>query len=228
MRAFILINSIVISFTLIFTACKKQVEIPIKQSIKYLALGDSYTIGQGVETAERWPNQLSEKLKENGFEIAQTTIIAKSGWKTDDLLKAIADTVSSDYNLISLLIGVNNQFWGQPFEIFEIEFDALLLKSIELANGKENVFVLSIPDYGVTPLGGNNRERIALKIDEYNDYIKQKCLDQNILFVDITTLSRQLGDSPEALAMDNLHPSGRQYGEWVEAALPKVIAILME
>lgn len=229
MRAVSLIYSIcIVLLALVFTACNQQETSPNTPPIRYLALGDSYTIGQGVEATQRWPNQLSEKLVENGFEVTNTTIIAKTGWKTDDLLKGIADTLLTDYNLVSLLIGVNNQFWGQSVEQFSSEFDALLNKSIMLSGSQQRVFVLSIPDYGVTPFGSRNREQIALKLDEYNDYIRQKCASQNIPFIDVTTISRQLGDSLEALAMDNLHPSSRQYEEWVEKVLPEVVAILME
>ena len=229
MRTYIITNTIVTAFfALVFVACKSQDEIQIDLPINYLALGDSYTIGQGVEEPQRWPNQLSEKLEENGYEVGMTKIIAQTGWKTSDLLNAIPDTISVDYNLVSLLIGVNNQFGGQPFEIFNTEFDLLLNKSIELAGGKERVFVLSIPDYGVTPFGTNNSEQIAQDIDMYNDYIRQRCIDQGISFVEVTEISRQLGNSQGSLAPDNLHPSGSQYSKWVEETLPKVIEILSE
>lgn len=229
MKSPLFTNSIIlVLLALVFITCKQQADLQIDLPINYLALGDSYTIGHGVEAAQSWPNQLSEKLEENGYAVEKTTIIAKTGWQTSDLLTAIADTVLMDYNLVSLLIGVNNQFWGQPFEIFNTEFDSLLHKAIALGGGKENVFVLSIPDYGVTPFGSNNRQRIALKIDQYNAYIKQKCIEEAILFVDVTTISRTLGDSEGALAVDNLHPSGSQYAKWVEVTLPKVKGILGE
>lgn len=130
------------------------------------------------------------------------------------------------YNLVSLLIGVNNQFRGQPFETFIIEFDSLLNISIELAGGKENVFVLSIPDYGVTPYGSEKKEQIAEELNMYNNYMKKKCLDQDIPFVDVTKISRELGASQGSLALDKLHPSGIQYSKWAEQALPYVLDIL--
>ena len=232
---FSLIGLVLISF-LIF-ACKSQDEILIvepiiedqpTQTIKYLALGDSYTIGQGVEESLRWPNQLAQMLLEENYDITKTEIIAKTGWKTSDLLSAIADNNVEDYNLVSLLIGVNNQYNNQSFSIFEDEFDLLLSKSIDIAGNLGSVFLLSIPDYGVTPFGNNNSQNIALDIDKYNEFMKQRCIDQGIQFIDITEISRQLGDLPGSLAPDNLHPSGSQYTKWTEKAFPIVKEILEE
>ena len=213
----------------LLTACGNPDEIEIATPIQYLALGDSYTIGEGVGERQRWPNQLIARLVEKGYEVARTKIIARTGWTTGELLNALAgDTTLEDYNLVSLLIGVNNQYRKQAFEIFTAEFDSLLNQSITYAGSKRRVFVLSIPDYGVTPFGSNNREQIAEEIDQYNDYIKQQCVEREIPFVDVTGISRQLGDSPGSLAPDNLHPSGSQYTQWVEAALPEVLGILAE
>jgi len=226
--------SLVVFIFLLFVACNKEEEgeillpiFPTPQSINYLALGDSYTIGQGVDESERWPNQLREKLIENDYLLGKTEIIAQTGWTTNNLLSAIATADPEDCNLVSLLIGVNNQFQSQPFNIFETEFNSLLNISIDLAGAKENVFVLSIPDYGVTPFGSNNSQMIGADIDRYNDYIRQRCETEDILFVDITEISRILGDSSGALASDNLHPSGSQYAAWVEAVLPELMALLM-
>ena len=195
--------------------------------IKYLALGDSYTIGQGVVLAESWPMQLGGKLIENSFSVDKNDIIAQTGWETTDLLNALADSSLEDYNLVSLLIGVNNQFSNRPFETYTIEFDLLLDQAIGLA-GSDRVFVVSIPDYGVTPFGNNNSENIAFELDEYNAYAAAKCQALNIPFINITEISRQLGDSNGALASDNLHPSGTQYGKWVEEMLPIVLNLLEE
>lgn len=203
-------------------ACTHENKTPIMQPLHYLALGDSYTIGQGVQESERWPNQLSEMLTQNGVEIPETKIIAKTGWRTNNLIQAIADSTLTDFNLVSLLIGVNNQFSGQSFEIFTAEFDSLLSISIDIAGDKERVFVVSIPDYGVTPFGSANSENIAREIDMYNNYIKLKCNEQSILFINITEISRQLGALPGSLAPDNLHPSGNQYSLWVDEIFPNV------
>lgn len=195
--------------------------------IKYLALGDSYTIGQGIALAESWPLQLGGKLVENSFSVDKNDIIAQTGWETTDLLNALADSSLEDYNLVSLLIGVNNQFSNRPFETYTIEFDLLLDQAIGLA-GSDRVFVVSIPDYGVTPFGSNNSENIAFELDEYNAYTAAKCQALNIPFINITEISRQLGDSNGALASDNLHPSSTQYGKWVEEMLPIVLNLLEE
>jgi len=213
---------------LLLFSCGKQDEVPLAQEFSYLALGDSYTIGQGVDESLSWPNQLSDRLRAENVEVLEPTIIAQTAWKTSDLIHAVEEANLEKYDLVSLLIGVNNQFVGQSFELFNVEFDSLLNKSIELAGSQERVFVLSIPDYGVTPFGSNNSELIAQEIDMYNEYIKGRCLDQSVAFIDITSISRQLGASQGALASDNLHPSGSQYAMWVEMALPRVKALLLE
>jgi len=220
------ITSITALILFVFVSCSSQDEPHFDPLINYLALGDSYTIGQGVQESQRWPNLLSVEIEKNKYEIESTRIIAQTGWTTKDLLNAITDVQSGQYNLVSLLIGVNNQFQGQPFDIFSTEFDSLLNKSIAFAGAKDRVFVLSIPDYGVTPFGSNNAVQIAQEIDIYNNYIKQRCIEQEIIYVDVTGISRQLGSSTGALAEDNLHPSGLQYSKWVEAALPSVLDIL--
>lgn len=227
MRSFYSILTIFTALLVLFLlSCKTTEASYVDEPISYLALGDSYTICHGVEEPQRWPNQLSDRLKEKNFVIAKTDIIAKTGWKTSDLLGAMEGKNLDSYNLVSLLIGVNNQYRSQPFDLFESEFNLLLSKSIKIAGGSERVFVLSIPDYGVTPFGANAREGIARDINKYNDYIRNRCKDQDVQFVDITDISRQLGDRPGALVSDNLHPSGSQYTKWVERALPVVTDIL--
>jgi lysophospholipase L1-like esterase len=197
-------------------------------ALTYLALGDSYTIGQGVLPASRWPNQLSKRLEESNIIIGALNIIAQTGWTTKSLLNAIESQEPESHDLVSLLIGVNNQYQGLPFSQFQVEFDSLLTISINLANGPESVFVVSIPDYGVTPFGSGNSEEIAEELDMYNNYMAQKCISLNIPFIDITQISRGLGSSSGALADDNLHPSGSQYGKWVEVILPIVKTLLEE
>lgn len=211
----------------VFMACTEQTEMPTELPINYLALGDSYTIGERVDESQRWPNQLRDQLEENGYKIEKPDIIAQNGWSTSDLLEAIPNTPAEEYNLVSLQIGVNNQFRNLSFSIFVNEFDALLEKSIAFG-AKGRVFVLSIPDYGVTPFGRNNREQIGLEIDAYNAYIRRRCRAYDVPFVDVTAISRQLGDGPGSLTSDFLHPSGSQYAQWVEAVLPTVIEILAE
>ena len=222
-----IISTSIVSFLIIaVTSCNNKAENQSELApIKYLALGDSYTIGQGLETIESWPMQLGVKLSENGFSVEKNEIIAQTGWETTDLLNALADSSLEDYNLVSLLIGVNNQYSNQPFETYTTEFDILLSQAIDLA-GPTRVFVVSIPDYGVTPFGSSNSENIALELDAYNAYAASKCDSLHIAYINITGISRQLGASDGALANDNLHPSSFQYGKWVEEILPIVLEIL--
>ncbi len=215
----------VIAIILSLYSCEDKEALHPTITVKYLALGDSYTIGQGVEENERWPNQLSTQLESNGIDVQKTQIIAQTGWKTSDLLNGIADSTLNDFDLISLLIGVNNQFWSQPFDVFQTEFDSLVNIAIE-AVGKERIFIVSIPDYGVTPFGSSNSENIANDIDMYNAYISERCVEEGFPFINVTEISRQLGDSDGALAPDNLHPSGYQYSLWVNEMLPSVLDLI--
>lgn len=195
-------------------------------SIDYLALGDSYTIGQSVDSIEKWPIQLVGLLKNDGFRVRELKVIARTGWTTTKLIEAVEAAELKQYNLVSLLIGVNNQYQSKPFELFETEFEVLINMAIELAGGKENVFVVSIPDYGVTPFGAGNSYSIARELNMYNSYMEVRCADLDIPFIDITSISRRLGDQQGALAPDNLHPSGEQYRQWVEVIHPVVKNLL--
>lgn len=189
----------------------------------YLALGDSYTIGESVIDSLRWPNQLVAALKQNGKQFDPANIIARTGWTTDELSTAM-DTVAlaPSYDYVSLLIGVNNQYRGRSIENFETEFIQLLDRSVTLGNQKgANVFVLSIPDWGVMPFAeGRNRKQIALEIDQFNAVIQTACRDRNIAFFDITPISREAETNPILVANDGLHPSGEMYARWVDTLLP--------
>ena len=196
------------------------------KTLDYLALGDSYTIGEGVPEALRWPNQLAERLRAFDIDLTVVDIIATTGWTTRELLDGIEAADPERHGLVSLLIGVNNQYRKLPFELYEKEFLELLELSVELAGGKENVFVVSIPDYGVTPFGSGDPEGIGKEIDRYNSYARNTCVKQGIPFIDITGISRELGESPGALAPDNLHPSGSQYTRWTEAILPVALELV--
>ena len=196
------------------------------RKLDYLALGDSYTIGEGVPEELRWPNQLAERLGAYDIDLGPVDIIATTGWTTRELLNGIEAADPGRHGLVSLLIGVNNQYRKQPFEIYEREFVELLRIATGLAGGEQNVFVVSIPDYGVTPFGSGDPEGIGREIDRYNAYARKICEEQGIPFVDITGISRELGDSTGALARDRLHPSGSQYTRWTEAILPVALELI--
>lgn len=201
--------------------------IDTKEPINYLALGDSYTIGQGVEIVERWPNQLVQKLRLNEIRVDRLDIIAQTGWRTNNLINAIEANNPQNFNLVSLLIGVNNQFSNINFDVFMVEFDELIQQSIQIAGNNNRVFVVSIPDYGVTPFGSSwgNPEQIASELDLYNNYMKERCAELDIPFIDITDISRSLENTVGALS-DGLHPSGMQYQLWVEEILPVVLGMV--
>jgi lysophospholipase L1-like esterase len=208
------------------TADQTADDPPSGEAVNYLALGDSYTIGQGVEALERWPIQLKGALDKANYNIEVVDIIAQTGWTTKNLLKATENINPEDYNLVSLLIGVNNQFQNLPFITFKKEFDLLLNKSIEIAGDTNNVFVVSIPDYGVTSIGASNSIAIGQEIDSYNEYMSDQCSEKKVFFINITRISRELADSDGALAPDGLHPSGSQYLEWTNKIFPTVKEIL--
>ncbi|MBK8903214.1 MAG: SGNH/GDSL hydrolase family protein [Anaerolineaceae bacterium] len=195
-------------------ACGAHTENPRR----YLALGDSYTIGESVAEAERWPMQLVAALREQGINIADPEIIAKTGWTTDELAAAIAtaDPVGP-YDLVSLLIGVNNQYRGRGEDEYRAQFVDLLETAVSLANNNpQRVFVVSIPDWGVTPFGqGRDFRGVSEAIDTFNAINRQETLARGIVYIDITLLSRQVPDNPALIAGDGLHPSGAMYALWI-------------
>jgi lysophospholipase L1-like esterase len=188
-------------------------KVTAQRSIKFLALGDSYTIGESVAEPERWPNQLAQKLK-----LPAPKIIATTGWRTDQLIKAIdAAKLKPEYDYVSLLIGVNNQYQGKPIDVYEREFEQLLNTAIKLAKGKKkNVFVVSIPDYGYTPFGKAKQEKISLELDQYNAINKRITKKYGVHYFDITPISRKGLEDADLVATDGLHPSGKMYAQWVE------------
>lgn len=203
-------------------------ENPTPKNFNYLALGDSYTIGQSVCETCRFPAQLTSKLKtEFPKDIFSLEIIARTGWTTTNLISAINDkTLTNEYDLVTLLIGVNNQYQNRPFSIYEEEFPALVQKAVDLAKGdKSNVIVVSIPDYAYTPYG-NGSATISYGIDKYNTYAENYCLRNNIVFINITDITRQGLENPNLVATDGLHPSELAYSKFVERILPKAISIL--
>ena len=195
-------------------------ELIIRQPVRFLALGDSYTIGQSVQEAERWPHQLYDILDSSGCTLDELRIIAQTGWRTDNLAAAIdGANLTPGYSLVSLLIGVNNQYQQKPLKDYRTEFEELLKTAIYLAGGiKSSVLVLSIPDYAYTPFGQGNTS-ISTEIDEYNAINKTITSAYGIKYFDITPISRQGLAEPELVAADGLHPSGEMYSRWVDHIL---------
>lgn len=188
----------------------------------YLALGDSYTIGEGVPAEGRWPMRLAAGLRAQGVSLADPTILATTGWTTDELRAAMdGASFAPPYGLVSLLIGVNNQYRGRAADEYRGEFRRLLERATALAGERaDRVLVLSIPDWGVTPFAhdsGRDTTRIAAELDAYNQIAREESGHAGAAFVDIAPISRA---HPALLADDGLHPSAAQYRLWAEAALP--------
>lgn len=184
----------------------------------YLALGDSYTIGEQILIAESFPYQTVQMLRKKGLDITAPEILAKTGWTTDELLTAISETkLLNKYDFVSLLIGVNNQYRGKDIEKYKTEFQILLNKSISFAgNDAAHVFVLSIPDWGVTPFAkGKNIKLISAEIDAFNEACRIISEKSGCHFIDNIALQEKK-NTPEMLAGDGLHPSGKAYSKWSE------------
>ncbi|MES2849641.1 MAG: SGNH/GDSL hydrolase family protein [Bacteroidota bacterium] len=192
----------------------------------YLALGDSYTIGQSVPVNERFPVQTVSMLNNSNIAFEQPEIIAQTGWTTGSLLFRLDNTppVKAQYDIVTLLIGVNNQYQGRTQEEYRQQFTTLLERSIQYAgNNKQHVFVLSIPDYSVTPFAsGRNKALIAAQIDSFNTINKSIANLYQVNYIDITGDSRQATIYPSLIANDGLHPSGEQYRMWASKLAPPV------
>jgi len=198
-------------------------------TITVLALGDSYTIGESVDPGERWPVQLARMLEGAGVPTRDPVILARTGWTTDELASGIEDAgLTETYDLVTLLIGVNNQYRGRDLEEYRAQFSDLLSRAIAFAGGNPNrVLVLSIPDWGVTPFAeGRERGQIAREIDAYNSVKKSHSELVSVQYLDITEISREAATDLSLVAEDGLHPSGAMYARWAEAALPIVLEAL--
>lgn len=200
-------------------------------TMRFLALGDSYTIGESVDPAERWPVQLADRLRAEGLAVAEPEIIARTGWTTDELSVAIdAADPQGPYDLVSLLIGVNNQYRGRPVDEYRDQFAALLERAVGLAGGRPGrVLVLSIPDWGVMPyIGATGRDpaAVAAEIDRFNAVNQAAAEVRGARYVDVTPLSRRAAQDGALVASDFLHPSGVMYAEWAQLALAEACAAL--
>jgi lysophospholipase L1-like esterase len=220
---------------LLFGSCLSNVSTPMPvlgetrmPASRFLALGDSYTIGESVAVQDRWPNQLADALAEEDIS-TDVTIIARTGWTVDELWEGIQkDPPEGTYDLVTLLIGVNDQYRGYPVDGYREDFRFMLGKGIEYAGGNpDKVIVLSIPDWGVTPFAGErNRGQIAGDIDAFNAVNRDESEKAKVHYVDVTPISREAMDDPSLIAADGLHPSGKMYAEWARLVLPVALEIL--
>ncbi|MCH7409907.1 SGNH/GDSL hydrolase family protein [Belliella sp. DSM 111904] len=203
---------------------KNQTEMD-SNKLTYLALGDSYTIGEGVEKPDRYPNQLVAKLKNTGIAFNEPTIIATTGWTTDELQRGVEDAQIKGklYDLVTLLIGVNNQYRGRSVENFREEFQALLQEAIRFAGeDTSKVIVLSIPDWGITPFASDRNvdtEKVKREIDAFNSAKQAICSELGVTYIDITAHYRKYGNQPKSLVSDKLHPSAWIYDHWSDLLL---------
>jgi lysophospholipase L1-like esterase len=200
----------------------------IAARLKYLALGDSYTIGEALNVEDSWPMQWSDALRKKGFVVENPGIIANTGWATDELAEALDEadssgTLDTPYDLVSLSIGVNNQYRGRDIQNYSEEFSKLVNRAIAYAGGDRNhVFVLSIPDWGITQFGknsGRDVEKIAAELDAYNRAKAEITQKLGVNWVDINTITREAGSHAAFYADDGLHPSPTLYALWVKELL---------
>lgn len=228
----IYIKTVILLFTLSFISCGFLEKDNSSKNISYtyLALGDSYTIGESVCEGCNYPKQLTDSLNKTSNKKTSVKIIAKTGWTTTDLLSAIrSENPTKDYNLVTLLIGVNNQYQGKPFSIYEKEFSELLELAISFAQGKpENVIVVSIPDYAFTPFGSKSEkfQTITSELIRYNAFAKKVAAEKGVHFEDITPITQKGLEDPKLVASDGLHPSEVAYKRFVEKFFAEVSEIL--
>lgn len=215
-------KTLIVPFLLLTLSCAPQRSETMndKKPFTYLALGDSYTIGEAVTRKNRWPEQLVKRLRKDTVKIDDPIIVATTGWTTDELKKGILQVdLKETYDFVTVLIGVNNQYRGYPLNQYEVEFKELLELAVEFAKGNpNNVMVVSIPDYGVTPFAqerGLSEEKIAKELDEYNAIAEKISTLRDVKFFNITEHSRKAKTDRELVASDGLHPSGKMYEHWV-------------
>lgn len=202
----------------------------MNDSVRILALGDSYTIGESVAESERWPMQLATRLAQQGID-AEVTIVARTGWTTDELWQGIkATTISPPYDLVTLLVGVNNQYRGRDLQEYREQFTFLLTQAVDYAGGDpQKVIVLSIPDWGMTSFAagrGVSAEKVAGEIDLFNAINLEEAQRAGAFYVDVTPVSREAVNDPTLIAEDGLHPSGSMYALWTELVFPVALEIL--
>ena len=197
------------------------------KDISYLALGDSYTIGEAVELKDNFPFQLAKILSQEQIEV-EPTIVAKTGFTTDELLEALQEaSLLISYDIVSLLIGVNNQYRGRSIEEFENQFKILVDKALSFVEGDfKRMFIVSIPDYGYTPFGHEKQQEISLQLNNFNEISKKIADIKGIKYFYITDISRRGIEEPNLIASDGLHPSAEMYKEWVKLMKLDIIKII--
>lgn len=194
-------------------------------SLRFLALGDSYSVGEGVAAAQCWPRQLAQRLRADGVDLGDPQIVATTGWTTDELSAGMdAATLVPPYDLVTLSIGVNNQYRGRDTDNYRREFAALLQRAIALAGLRpQRVVVVSIPDWGATAFGqgsGRDTAMIAAELDAFNAINRDEARRHNVAWADVSAISRRAGSQARQLAEDGLHPSGAQYTAWLSQIQP--------
>jgi lysophospholipase L1-like esterase len=218
---------------LIFSCAKKESDpMPMTDqtnaSYSFLALGDSYTIGESVPAPDNFPNKTVQLLKDAGYNFKPAEIVATTGWTTDELQNNInGRTFKPPYDIVTLLIGVNNQYRGRPVDTYKPEFENLLKQAIQFASGRaDHVIVLSIPDWGVTPFAsGRDRDQIAREIDTYNAANKTIAENYKVYYIDITPWTREAAHDLSLLAGDGLHPAAKEYKRWSDKLAEKIKAL---
>lgn len=199
--------------------------------LRLLCLGDSYTIGEGVSAEERWPNVLTAMLRQRRHDVADPRIIARTAWTTDELMDAIAEAPpAGTFDLVTLMVGVNDQYRSRPVDQFEASFGQVLTTAIGFSGrGPARVIVLSIPDWGATPFAdGRDRALISREIDAYNASARSIAEARGARWHDVTPLSRKVAGNPSLVVDDKLHPSGAMYREWAESLLAPVASMLAD
>ncbi len=230
----VFIQSLLLTTAVVSLSCASQTpseafEVMNPDTPTFLVLGDSYTIGESVDRSHRWPVLLASGLREAGIPVGDPTIVARTGWTTSELRAGIQTAeITGRYEMVSLLIGVNNQYRGLDPQEYQTEFRDLLSQAINFAGGDPGrVLVLSIPDWGVTPFAdGRDRARIAAEIDEFNEVNRAESDGAGAVYLDVTAISREAATDPSLVAEDGLHPSGVMYARWADLALPHALEIL--
>jgi len=218
-----------LSLTIIFISLVQSKAYMQTSAYKYLALGDSYTIGEKVEEKDNFPNQTITLLNQSGKRFEEATIIAKTGWTTDELQEKLAQVrLAIPFDIVTLLIGVNNQYRGRSADEYAVQFEQLLQQAIGYAGGKnQHVIVLSIPDWGVTPFAADRvRIKIAEEIDLFNSINKKIAAQYQVHYIDITPFTREAAHDLSLVAEDGLHPSGKDYKRWAVAVAKKIGEII--